>query len=1009
MSFISNTTTDIFSKHDPKNRKNYGILKYYSEDLDEKSLLSFIKVLFEEGAWELGSEIGSLSGSNKIISETKKIFTQYFLLWIDERIEHSESLDNFHKNIFVPLMYLQRYKSALISAKHLDFPDEMMAGLIRFINKSTTSYGSSYFENSSVMIIEDFNAIEIEYFVTYIIQQFERHKTDNLLNFISIFIKNLTYSLEIFNLSEAFLDRLKNLIFIDDQADISLQNLVLYFNISFIRNKELDLSENKHSLSIRKVIDKLEKSNIDNLEFYKFLNSFGYNFQNFDHIYEIDQMILKIQYEINQFVGPEQNSKRTLNYYIKTIDQYFELFLFFLQRIEISKVSEKLNNFLSVIKLLRKSFYSNLWYNEYLNFLPIIGVVKERINSGYRVEFERNFFLDNCKKVGVIELNVDLINKYGTGFLREDNFKHLTKYKEFINFENYPTVANYISNSDIDIFNILNVNYSSANKLSVLTLAPLNNYLYTKVQEYYLKGLLPALEIFLFEKLSDILKTEVIDAKSKLLFERTFDFQYVYKYKIQISNDDFLEILNSYSEEIYSNIYIPYQEREDLYNRLKICYKDKKEVNGIISTRSSGGFNVNINGFTCFLPGSQVEMGIPNDYDKYIGMQSSFEIVKINEDHRNIVVSRKTILEREFIKSKKEFLFSLKKQSEVMGVVKNITKYGIFIDLGYNINGMIHISDLQWSGINQPYEFASLNDQIQVFILDINYVEERIDLSHKRPDKQFQNELKLYNEGDLIICKIEKIFEIGLIVSFGIVMKGLIPINEITSIKYSRLSAENLNSKYSKGDELRAKIIKIDSEHGNITLSIRKIHFDENGVTRNNIVVDEIVFCNIVNIYPNGVKVEFDGISGFIGINDLDWQIPPKTDDQRILYIKNFFKNQRRFKAAVIKVKMKNRLEVCLSVKHTKPEILRNLFKKLNFYRTYKAKVVVIQDKFAILILENGLEGILFLENDFLLRNKPKNFIRVEDTVIVKIIKKDVKYCRIKFKFIKKEQVFIRN
>jgi len=312
--------------------------------------------------------------------------------------------------------------------------------------------------------------------------------------------------------------------------------------------------------------------------------------------------------------------------------------------------------------------------------------------------------------------------------------------------------------------------------------------------------------------------------------------------------------------------------REDRTGQLVLSHRKARDnseiVSGFIKCRTKGGMIVDVFGIEAFLPGSQIDVKPIRDYDQYVDKTMEFKVVKINHEFKNVVVSHKALIEADIEEQKKEIIGQLEKGQVLEGIVKNITSYGVFIDLG-GVDGLVHITDLSWSRINHPSEILELDQKLNVVILDFDDNKSRIQLGLKQlsahPWDQLSDELK---EGDRVKGKVVVIADYGAFVEIEEGVEGLVHVSEMSWSTHLRSAQDFVKV----GDEVEAVILTLDRESRKMSLGIKQITPDpwtditskypigskHNGLVRN--------FTNF------GVFIELEeGIDGLVYISDLSW------------------------------------------------------------------------------------------------------------------------------------------
>src|SRR5690554_5966750 len=343
-----------------------------------------------------------------------------------------------------------------------------------------------------------------------------------------------------------------------------------------------------------------------------------------------------------------------------------------------------------------------------------------------------------------------------------------------------------------------------------------------------------------------------------------------FRYNPNLKVGDKVEVLIDVREDKNGQLVLSHRKARTIkaWDRVIAAHDTGEIVNGFVKCRTKGGMIVDVFGIEAFLPGSQIDVKPIRDYDQYVNKTMEFKVVKINHEFKNVVVSHKALIEADIEEQKKEIIGQLEKGQVLEGVVKNITSYGVFIDLG-GVDGLIHITDLSWSRINHPNEIVELDQKLNVVILDFDEDKSRIQLGLKQLSKHPWDALgEDVKVGDKVKGKVVVIADYGAFIEVADGVEGLIHVSEMSWSTHLR-SAQDF---VSVGDEVEAQILTLDREDRKMSLGIKQLTPDpwtditskypvgsnHNGIVRN--------FTNF------GVFVELEeGIDGLIYISDLSW------------------------------------------------------------------------------------------------------------------------------------------
>ena len=304
------------------------------------------------------------------------------------------------------------------------------------------------------------------------------------------------------------------------------------------------------------------------------------------------------------------------------------------------------------------------------------------------------------------------------------------------------------------------------------------------------------------------------------------------------------------------------------WDRVNAALENEEIIQGYIKCRTKGGMIVDVFGIEAFLPGSQIDVHPIRDYDVFVGKTMEFKIVKINQEFRNVVVSHKALIEAELEAQRQEIMSKLEKGQVYEGTVKNITSYGVFIDLG-GVDGLVHITDLSWGRVSDPHEVVELDQKINVVILDFDDEKKRIALGLKQltphPWDALDPNLKV---GDRIKGKVVVIADYGAFVEVAPGVEGLIHVSEMSWSQHLRSAQDFL----SVGDEVEAEILTLDRAERKMSLGIRQLKEDPWAEIENKYPVGSKHTAKVRNFTNFGIFVELEeGVDGLIHISDLSW------------------------------------------------------------------------------------------------------------------------------------------
>jgi small subunit ribosomal protein S1 len=343
-----------------------------------------------------------------------------------------------------------------------------------------------------------------------------------------------------------------------------------------------------------------------------------------------------------------------------------------------------------------------------------------------------------------------------------------------------------------------------------------------------------------------------------------------FRYNPDLKVGDKVEVLVESPEDKKGQIVLSHKKARALksWDRVNEAYENDEVVKGFVKTRTKGGMIVDVFGIEAFLPGSQIDIKPIRDYDQFVGQNIDFKIVKINNEYRNVVVSHKALLEAEQEARRAELIGKLEKGQVLEGVVKNITNYGVFVDLG-GVDGLIHITDLSWGRVNHPEEIVSLDEKIKVVVLDFNEQQKRIALGLKQltphPWDNLDPNLKV---GDKVKGKVILLADYGAFIEIEPGVEGLVHVSEMSWSPRLHSAQEFLK----QGDEVEAQVLSIDREARKISLGLKQLTPNPWENIREKYPVGSRHTATVRNVTNFGVFAELeDGVEGLVHISDLSW------------------------------------------------------------------------------------------------------------------------------------------
>jgi len=437
------------------------------------------------------------------------------------------------------------------------------------------------------------------------------------------------------------------------------------------------------------------------------------------------------------------------------------------------------------------------------------------------------------------------------------------------------------------------------------------------------------------------------------------------RYNPDLKVGDMVEVYVENQEDTSGQLVLSHKKARILrsWERINTAHDKDEIINGYVKCRTKGGLIVDVFGIEAFLPGSQIDVKPIRDYDVFVDKTMEFKVVKINHEYKNVVVSHKALIEDELEAQKAEIISKLEKGQVLEGTVKNITSYGVFIDLG-GVDGLIHITDLSWGRINHPEEIVELDQKIKVVILDFDDNKKRIALGLKQltphPWEALDAKMKI---GDKVKGKVVVIADYGAFIEIAPGVEGLIHVSEMSWSQHLRTAQDFLKV----GDEVEAVILTLDREERKMSLGIKQSIPDPWIDIKGRYPVNSKHTSIVRNFTNFGIFVELEeGVDGLIHISDLSWS-------KKIKHPAEFTKIGEEIEVVVLDVDEENRR---LSLGHKQLEenpwdVFESVF---TLGSEHKGTVIEMNEKGAVVALPYGVEGFV-----------PKRHLAKEDNSPVKV------------------------
>ena len=421
-----------------------------------------------------------------------------------------------------------------------------------------------------------------------------------------------------------------------------------------------------------------------------------------------------------------------------------------------------------------------------------------------------------------------------------------------------------------------------------------------------------------------------------------------FRYNPDLKVGDKVEVYVENQEDVKGQLVLSHKKARlsKSWERVNAALENEEIIQGYIKCRTKGGMIVDVFGIEAFLPGSQIDVHPIRDYDVFVGKTMEFKVVKINQEFRNVVVSHKALIEQELEQQRKEIIGKLEKGQILEGTVKNITTYGVFVDLG-GVDGLIHITDLSWGRVSDPHEVVALDQKINVVILDFDEEKKRIALGLKQltphPWDALDENLKV---GDHVKGKVVVMADYGAFVEIAPGVEGLIHVSEMSWSQHLRSAQDFMKV----GDEVEAVVLTLDRAERKMSLGIKQLKEDPWEAIETKFPVGSKHTAKVRNFTNFGIFVELEeGVDGLIHISDLSWT-------KKVKHPSEFTSVGASIDVVVLEIDKENRR---LSLGHKQLE--KNPWDEYEAIYTpgsvHQGTITELMDKGAVVVLAEGGEG----------------------------------------------------
>ena len=442
--------------------------------------------------------------------------------------------------------------------------------------------------------------------------------------------------------------------------------------------------------------------------------------------------------------------------------------------------------------------------------------------------------------------------------------------------------------------------------------------------------------------------------------------------------DDQIEVLLDRLEDENGSVVLSYQKAKSLkaWDRISELAASDEPVRGVVTHKVKGGLSVDI-GIPAFLPGSQVDTQRVSNFDQFVGQEIECKILKVNKKRGNVIVSRRKYLEEQRVEDKKRALEVIEEGQVLQGVVKNITNYGVFVDIG-GIDGLLHITDMSWGRIAHPSELVKIGDTVNVKIISFDKKHEKISLGMKQLQANpWEHVEERYPVGKTIKGTVSSITDYGLFVEIAKGVEGLVHISEVSWTE----RIHNLAKYYTVGQEVEVLVVALDRENRRMSLSIKQLHADPWKVVADKFKVGEKIAGKVNNITDFGLFVQLhDGVDGLVHISDISW-----TD--HIVHPGDKFKKGDPIDAVILAIDVANK-RVSLGIKQLERDPWEKIEEDFPLGKIVEGVVSKVTHFGAFIRFDNGVEGLVHISE---LSNKEvtkvEDYVKLGETKQFKVVK----------------------
>ncbi len=418
--------------------------------------------------------------------------------------------------------------------------------------------------------------------------------------------------------------------------------------------------------------------------------------------------------------------------------------------------------------------------------------------------------------------------------------------------------------------------------------------------------------------------------------------------EIKVNSD--LEVIIDELENIYGDVVLSYENAKAMraWDRVTKLFEDGEPIEGVVTHKVKGGLSVDV-GVPAFLPGSQVDLYRVTDFDTFVGQTITADIIKLNKRRGNIIISRRKHLSERRDESRKQILDTLEVDKVLQGVVKNITNYGVFIDVG-GVDGLLHITDMTWGRISHPSEIVKIGDTVTVRVLSVDKDNNKISLGMKQlGDNPWQDIDKDVQVGSTVKGKIASIADYGLFVEIRKGVEGLVHISEISWT--DRIA--DLKNRYQVGQEIEVLVVSLDVDNRRMSLSVKQLNKDPWTTIKEEYKEGDKIKGKITNIADFGIFVQIiPGVDGLVHVSDVSWT-------EHIAHPGDLYKVGDEVEAIILSLNEESK-KIALSIKHLTQDPWKTIENEFPVGSKVQGVVTKIGGHGAFVKLDNKIEGLIY-------------------------------------------------